>query len=157
MVFSRINVFAANYRQALTLGTILTLSVVRLTPVALAEAQVPEKTQIPQTQTHLYGESAQANQVGKGYIIFQRQGQNVVGAFHYPQSEFSCFVGKVMNQQLKVVTLELGQTAPVSLDVSLSQLHTIRVIGSSENNSLKNCQRVASDVQQQSVVMMSAQ
>jgi hypothetical protein len=155
MVFSRIKVSAAHYRQALALGTILTLSIVRLTPAALAEAQEPERTQIP--QTHLYGESAQANQVGKGYIIFQRQGQNIVGAFHYPHSEFSCFVGKVVNQRLKVVTLEPGPEAPVSLEVPLSQLHTIKGIGSSENNSLKACQQLASGVQQQSDVQISAQ
>ncbi|PZD72487.1 hypothetical protein C1752_03723 [Acaryochloris thomasi RCC1774] len=158
MVFPKIKAFAASHRQALTIGTIFMLSIVRLTPpAALAETLVPEANQSLETQTYLYGESAQANQVGKGYVVFQRQGHSVVGAFHYPQSEFSCFTGKMINKRLQVVTLALGEEAPSSVNVPLSQLHAVGTIGSSEKNSLKTCQRSASEFQPRSVVQVPAQ
>lgn len=158
MVFPKIKAFAASHRQALTIGTIFILGVVRLTPpTALAKAQAAEALQGLEPQTYLYGESTQTNQIGKGYVVFQRQGQSVVGAFHYPQSEFSCFVGTMVDQQLEVVTLELGQDAPLSVNVPLSQLHAIETMGSSEQNSLTTCQKAAEEGQQQSVVRVPAQ
>lgn len=155
MVFPRLKAFAVRHRKALTVGTVFMLSLARLTPpAALAEAQVSDPEQYQETQTYLYGESAQANQVGKGYIIFQRQGQSVVGAFHYPQSEFSCFVGNLQAQQLKILTLESEQEASLSVNVPLSKLHTIEAIGSSEKNSLRTCQQAASVELQRSIVQL---
>ncbi len=155
MVFPRLKAFAVRHRKVLTVGTFCMLSLARLTPpVVLAEGPVTDPEQYREKQTYLYGESAQANQVGKGYIIFQRQGQSVVGAFHYPESEFSCFVGDIQAQQLQVLTLESEYEASLSVDVSLSKLHTIETIGSSEKNSLRTCQQAASVEQQQNIVQL---
>lgn len=130
MVLPLTNGFKAH--RGLAIGAIAILSLVRLTPPAVAT---------PNQAPQMYGETAQPNQVGKGYVVFQRQGQRVVGAFHYPQSEFSCFVGEQVNQQLEVTTLGLGSEAPMSVQVPLTQLHTIATVGQSEQHSLKVCQQ----------------
>lgn len=49
---------------------------------------------VPQTDgTYLYGQTSQANQMSKGYVVFQRQKGKVVGAIYSPHSEFNCFTG----------------------------------------------------------------
>jgi hypothetical protein len=42
---------------------------------------------------YLYGQSPKSNQLGQGYIIFQKQQGKVTGALYMPQSEFNCFQG----------------------------------------------------------------
>ena len=52
------------------------------------ESSIPTKDGI-----YLYGQSPQPNQLGQGYVLFQRQQGKVTGALYMPQSEFSCFEG----------------------------------------------------------------
>ncbi|NDJ21145.1 hypothetical protein GS682_05705 [Nostoc sp. B(2019)] len=54
----------------------------------LPRANFPAKNGI-----YLYGQSPKPNQLGQGYIIFQKQQGRVRGALYMPQSEFSCFQG----------------------------------------------------------------
>jgi hypothetical protein len=42
---------------------------------------------------YLYGQSPKSNQLGQGYIIFQKQQDKISGALYMPQSEFNCFQG----------------------------------------------------------------
>lgn len=42
---------------------------------------------------YLYGQSPKSNQLGQGYIIFQKQQEKITGALYMPQSEFNCFQG----------------------------------------------------------------
>jgi len=44
---------------------------------------------------YLYSQSSKPNQLGQGYIIFQKQQERVIGALYMPQSEFSCFQGNL--------------------------------------------------------------
>ncbi|MBK1989344.1 hypothetical protein A0J48_017685 [Sphaerospermopsis aphanizomenoides BCCUSP55] len=48
----------------------------------------PEKDGI-----YLYGQSPTPNQLGQGYIVFQKHQGRVIGALYMPSSEFSCFQG----------------------------------------------------------------
>ncbi|WP_413175770.1 hypothetical protein [Anabaena azotica] len=48
----------------------------------------PEKDGI-----YLYGQSSAPNQLGQGYIVFQKHEGKVIGALYMPSSEFSCFQG----------------------------------------------------------------
>jgi hypothetical protein len=55
-----------------------------------------EKIQFPEEDgIYLYGESLTPNQLGQGYIIFQKQQDKIIGALYFPQSEFTCFQGKL--------------------------------------------------------------
>lgn len=48
-----------------------------------------------QDGVYLYGQSPQPNQIGQGYIVFEKRQGNVKGAMYMPRSEFSCFNGTV--------------------------------------------------------------
>ena len=55
-----------------------------------------ENIQFPEEDgIYLYGESLTPNQLGQGYIIFQKQQDKIIGALYFPQSEFTCFQGKL--------------------------------------------------------------
>lgn len=51
---------------------------------------------------YLYGQSAQPEQIGQEYIVFEVRGDRAIGALYMPQSEFSCFQGTLQARQLNV-------------------------------------------------------
>ncbi len=114
----------------------------------------PETVTVPSSAQNLgialYGETPHANQTGQGYIIFEQRGQTLMGAFYYPQSEFSCFTGQRKGQQLEILTLPSHQDTMTNLSLSLEQLQQISTIGSSERDALATCrQDVTAFLQQQ--------
>ncbi|MEH2286000.1 hypothetical protein [Nostoc sp.] len=59
-------------------------------------ATVLPKTNFPvKDGIYLYGQSPKSNQLGQGYIIFQKQQDKVRGALYMPQSELNCFQGTI--------------------------------------------------------------
>ena len=71
--------------------------------------------------TYLYGETNQVNQIGQGYMVFRKQGQAVTGAFYYPQSELSCFTGKIENHRLSVLSLGFPHENAIAVEISLTK------------------------------------
>ncbi len=126
------------------MGAMLMFSLLSVLPVS-ATAETLDSD----PQTYVYGDTEQASQVGNGYVVFQRRGQKVVGAFHYPRSEFSCFVGKMADQRLDVMQLGLGQDSEMPVEVQLSQLHVIETVGQSEQNSLSVCKQEVANLETQ--------
>jgi hypothetical protein len=58
-------------------------------------ANVPISNVPKQNGVYLYGQSPQANQIGQGYIVFEKRQDKVNGALYMPNSEFSCFQGTI--------------------------------------------------------------
>jgi hypothetical protein len=96
---------------------------------------------------HLYGEVSKPNQPGKGYVIFSKAGSQVIGAIYYPQSEFSCFVGKQADTRLNVNLVESGR-ASEGVEVRLKPMYAIHTIGSAEASALAVCRQEAAPVRQ---------
>ncbi|QYX30537.1 hypothetical protein [Sphaerospermopsis torques-reginae] len=67
----------------------------------------PEKDGI-----YLYGQSSTPNELGQGYIVFQKQQGKVIGALYMPSSEFSCFQGTIAQsgELAMTVTSSPGET-----------------------------------------------
>lgn len=49
---------------------------------------------------YLYGESAEPEQIGSAYMVFEVSDRQVIGAFFMPQSSFDCFHGEVKANEL---------------------------------------------------------
>ncbi|AFY36020.1 hypothetical protein [Calothrix sp. PCC 7507] len=56
-------------------------------------ATAPRANFPKQDGVYLYGQSLQPNQLGQGYIVFEKRQDTVKGALYMPSSEFSCFQG----------------------------------------------------------------
>ena len=153
-IFPRVSTYSIPAKVQLILSSILILG---STGIAVAEPTIADQTNIAVSVnpvpladgTYLYGDAPQANQVGQGYVVFIKQGQTVTGAFHYPQSEFSCFTGTVSNQSLEVLSLGLPHENAIEVEVPLAQMHQIQTLGSNEQDSLSMCQQEVAAYQKQ--------
>lgn len=135
---------------SITLGLASLMGLNLLTGVAAAEALTVTPSP-EQDGMYLYGEANAANQLGKGYFIFQQSGQKIVGAMYYPQSEYTCFTGNRTATNVRLQPFELGNqprsgqslSGQDTLQVSLPQLYKIDQIGVSERQALAACQQEA--------------
>jgi hypothetical protein len=112
--------------------------------VAIGNGMV--KPVLAQDGVYLYGEANTASQLGKGYFIFQRSGQRIVGALYYPQSEYTCFTGTLSATNAQLQPFEAGDPSASgqTIQVALPSLHKIANVGSSERETLAMCQQEAS-------------
>ncbi len=94
---------------------------------------------MPTNGVYLYGEAAEADQVGKGYVVFSQRNGRVIGAFYHPSSEFSCFSGAIADNQLRVTPTE-GEDASQQA-MSLSNLYQIKTLTDVSQNALKVCEQ----------------
>lgn len=90
---------------------------------------------------YLYGESATADQIGQGYVVFSKKNGRVVGALYHPSSEFSCFSGAIADNQLQAVALEMGDAGKLTLQMSLAQMYQIQSLTETSKNTLSICEQ----------------
>lgn len=76
-------------------------------------ANLPQKDGI-----YLYGQSSAPNQLGQGYIVFQKQQGQVIGALYMPNSEFSCFQGTIANSGELAMTVRSSPGEVGAIQVS---------------------------------------
>ncbi|AFY41301.1 hypothetical protein [Nostoc sp. PCC 7107] len=110
---------------------------------------------------YLYGQSPTPNQIGQGYIVFQKQQGRVTGALYMPSSEFSCFQGTIDKSGELAMTVngspdevaasDVATTSTIpsisddefnnyAYSVALQDYHPIRSISSSDRRILQTCQ-----------------
>jgi hypothetical protein len=77
------------------------LPAVLSTPI-LAQA-VPS---FPAPGQYLFGQSAQPDQIGSGYIVMESNGQDLYGALYFPGSSFDCFRGRVQGNALAMTIID---------------------------------------------------
>jgi hypothetical protein len=86
---------------------------------------------------YLYGQSAEPNQVGAEYLVFEVNQGNVVGGFYMPNSSFDCFYGSVQADQLALTVVDSYEQTrhpyavalEASGDVALAGDETIAPVG----------------------------
>ncbi|MBS3030494.1 MAG: hypothetical protein HCA25_26625 [Dolichospermum sp. DET50] len=92
------------------------------------------KVEFPeQDGIYLYGQSATPNQLGQGYILFQKQQSKIIGALYVPQSEFSCFQGTLAESGELAMTVKSSPGEVGAIEVSTSS--TIPKISDDESTS----------------------
>lgn len=135
---------------------------------AAKEPGITPRVNIPTKDgIYLYGQSPQPNQLGQGYVVFQRQQGKVTGALYMPQSEFSCFEG-TLNQSGELAMTVQGSpdeggsnevaTAntlpdfsgdePVSYaySVALQDYHQLNAISANDRRILQMCNQSSNGV-----------
>lgn len=112
-------------------------------PEATVQAQPSQSVSaLPKRDgSYLYGEIPQPNQLGKEYVVFQRQKGKVVGAIYSPNSEFSCFRGSQSNNTLDVNSLGAGDHKVSAAKINLSSLHPIKSLSANEQRLISACKQ----------------
>ncbi len=116
---------------------------------------VPKKDGI-----YLFGQSPKPNQIGQGYVLFQKQQGLLVGALYMPNSEFSCFKGTLDNSGELAMTVtgtpdagaspevattstipQLSDDEPMSYayNLALQDYHPINTISANDRHILQMC------------------
>jgi hypothetical protein len=92
------------------------------------QIQFPE-----QDGTYLYGQSSTPNELGQGYILFQKQQSKIIGALYVPHSEFSCFQGTLAKSGELAMTVRSSPGEVGAIEVSTTS--TIPKISDDESTS----------------------
>ncbi|MDD1422571.1 hypothetical protein MEO40_26385 [Dolichospermum sp. ST_sed1] len=124
--------------------------------------QFPEQDGI-----YLYGQSATPNQLGQGYVLFQKQQSKIIGALYVPQSEFSCFQGTLAESgelaltvksspgEVGAIEVSTSSTIPKISDdesttyahsVTLQDYHQLNSLSANDREMLQMCKRDANGV-----------
>ncbi|MEH2229176.1 MAG: hypothetical protein V7K71_05945 [Nostoc sp.] len=97
----------------------------------LPKANFPEKDGI-----YLYGQSPKPNQLGQGYIIFQKQQDKVRGALYMPQSELNCFQGTINpSGELAMTVNSSSNEASSEQSNQVATSNRLPKVGEDESNS----------------------
>lgn len=106
---------------------------------------------------YLYGQSSQPEKIGQEYLVFKVQQGRVIGAFYMPQSEFSCFYGRVNHQSMDISIVDtydntvyahsialkpltpLAERSPNSISRGLEGYHQITQVSSNDLRILNVC------------------
>lgn len=81
------------------------------------------------SQTFLYGEVSEPDQLGKAYLVFEKAGHQVVGAFYQPRSSFDCFTGTLENDRLALNVEETYTGQQFNYSVALNPATAIAATG----------------------------
>lgn len=125
------------------------------------------KVQFPEEDgIYLYGQSVTPNQLGQGYILFQKQQGKIIGTLYVPQSEFSCFQGTLAKSGELAMTVrsspgEVGamevstrSTIPKISDESttyahsltLQDYHQLSYLSANDKEMLETCKQQANGI-----------
>jgi hypothetical protein len=127
------------FRPALTglslvaglVGTTLASSVLVPT-IASAEATAKTpaaaKPALPDG-VYLYGQSAQPDQVGQGYFVFEAKQGHVVGALYMPRSSFDCTSGKLQGGQLALTVVNSYDRTTNPFEIALEKTSNVAAQG----------------------------
>lgn len=130
-----------------------------------AEVRNVPVTNLPtQNGIYLYGQSPTPNQIGQGYIVFEKRQSQVNGAMYMPSSEFSCFQGTIdrsgelamtvnaapdetsLNQvatNSSIPSMSNDELSSYAYSVALQDYHQIKSISSTEQRILQMCNQVS--------------
>ncbi|QLE55845.1 hypothetical protein [Nostoc sp. TCL26-01] len=131
--------------------------------IAVNDNTISPKVNSPQKDgIYLYGQSPQPDQIGQGYVLFQKRQGRLVGALYMPRSEFSCFQGTLEPSGELAMTVtgspaagevrEVATTSRVpnfsedepvnySYSVALKDYHQINTISANDRRILQMCSR----------------
>ncbi|WP_008312781.1 hypothetical protein [Leptolyngbya sp. PCC 6406] len=161
------------HRLHLGLGVLVSGLVGALLVGAIAQAEpvTPNVGGIRSTATadpllgdgvYFYGQAPTPEQLGAGYMVFESQGDRVIGAIYMPLSSFDCFQGRLSGGNLALqITNSYSQetygydvaiaTSPaiasengVAIPLSLQGFHNLGAAGESELGLLQTCKGVLS-------------
>jgi hypothetical protein len=74
---------------------------------------------------YLYGESAELNQLGKTYMVFESRGGKMIGALYMPQSEFHCFYGDRQRNDLALTVVDSYDRMTHPFTISIAQQYPV--------------------------------
>lgn len=95
---------------------------------AIARTEAAPKPALPDG-VYLYGQSAQPDQIGQGYFVFESKQGNVVGALYMPRSSFDCTSGKFEHDQLALTVVNSYDRTTNPFEIALEKTSNVAAEG----------------------------
>lgn len=80
---------------------------------------------------YLYGQSAEPDQIGSAYMVFEVNEDQVVGAFYMPYSSFDCFYGSQQPDQLALTVVDSYERTAHPYAIAFENNSSVASAGSS--------------------------
>lgn len=127
-------------RLFLTAGLFITVNPQVLADSNTTAAKLPNiqttgflDSEIPNTPIadgiYLYGQSADRDQIGSAYIVFQVEQGQVEGAFYMPRSSFDCFYGNFQPDHLALTVINSYEQTHYPFAIALESQGAVATIG----------------------------
>ncbi len=148
-----------SYPGAMTAAHAEPLTQSQAPTLSLTKNPKPQQNPLFQDGVYLYGQSAEVDQLGQAYMVFEVQQEQLVGAFYMPRSSFDCFSGLVEGNQLALniidsytqtshqyairyfqsATLATVSTMGATQQISLEGFHQIQPVRDNDRRMLNIC------------------
>lgn len=147
--FIRLHLSQLRLRQLPLTGLLLSVGLTTIVPTL--EAAVPQQpdqaidtnsvaiAQVPSSEAplpdgiYLYGQSAQPEQIGTEYLVFESRQGKVIGAVYLPSSEFSCFYGSLDTKQMNLTVVNPYDQTALAHSIAREQPSPIAAAGGQIN------------------------
>lgn len=70
---------------------------------------------------YLYGQTAEPDQIGQGYFVFEVRQGKVLGALYMPRSSFDCAYGTFQPEQLKLTVVDSYEQAAHPYEIAVQR------------------------------------
>jgi len=74
---------------------------------------------------YLYGQVPKADELGKGYFVFENKAGKVVGALYMPSSSFDCAAGEFKADQLALMVTDSYDRTANPFEIALDRTSTV--------------------------------
>lgn len=122
-------------RVAMAMAVVAGASAVQVAQAAeipTEPAQSLAVAQASQAERYLFGQVAQPDQIGQGYVVLERSGDRVYGALYYPSSSFDCFSGQMQGSELAMSIYSTYDQEVYGYSLALSEGPAVATTGTSE-------------------------
>ncbi|MCU0548753.1 MAG: hypothetical protein MUC48_05340 [Leptolyngbya sp. Prado105] len=133
---------------------------VQAVPHTLEKTALAQATTLPDG-VYLYGQSAQPDQLGQAYFVFESRQGKLVGALYMPNSSFDCTYGSVEPEKLSLMVIDTydrsenpyiiateqpdstiaSRLNPTAAPVSLEGYHRIEKVSTNDQRILNVCKQ----------------
>jgi hypothetical protein len=88
---------------------------------------------------YLYSQSANPNQIGEEYFVFEVHNKTVIGAFYMPHSSFDCFYGAVNAEALDLNIVNSYDQSTYPYSIKLQNYRPLAAVGHNDQRILSTC------------------
>lgn len=97
------------------------------------QTEVSQATSRLQDGVYLYGQAADADQIGSAYLVFESRNERFVGAFYMPHSSFDCVYGSLEAEQLAMTVVDSYGEGTFPYAIALQDTTTLAGVGGSDS------------------------
>lgn len=111
--------------QAVTAKAVEPTLTIQNSALAQSANETADDSRLSVDGVYLYGQSAQPDQPGSAYMVFEARNGMTIGAFYMPNSSFDCFYGPLQTDQAALTVVDSYSQETFDYSLALQQEEAI--------------------------------